>query len=116
MEKVLYRYEDWTAWSPCSVTCGDGTQMRTRTCQGDLCTGDHNETQSQSCNSKDPSCPGTPWPNEPNQSRKFHSTYLSRLCSNYWWKDWSQIQKRTPQQEGVHNQFFRSERSENLAD
>ena len=56
--KVLYYvivnggYSDWTAWDTCSVTCGNGTQTRTRDCSNPVpehggidCTGDTSETQ-----------------------------------------------------------------------
>ncbi|TRY86576.1 hypothetical protein DNTS_018574 [Danionella cerebrum] len=35
---------EWSTWSPCSVTCGYGSQSRTRSC-GDFCTA----TESRSC-------------------------------------------------------------------
>ncbi|XP_078375584.1 coadhesin-like [Oculina patagonica] len=48
-------WSDWSAWDPCSVTCGDGTQQRRRTCTnpppsngGAQCSGD--STESQQCN------------------------------------------------------------------
>ncbi|XP_061171858.1 uncharacterized protein LOC133181356 [Saccostrea echinata] len=58
----------WGSWASCSVTCGTGTQSRTRTCTdpaaangGTPCSGDG--TKSQSCNTH--SCPvdgnWTPW-------------------------------------------------------
>lgn len=42
---------DWSGWSPCSVTCGNGNQKRTRSC-GYACTA----TESRTCDM--PRCPG----------------------------------------------------------
>ncbi|GCC34331.1 isthmin-2-like [Chiloscyllium punctatum] len=53
-EKFNYEYEDnedWSAWSPCTVTCGTGNQKRTRSC-GYACTA----TESRTCDLK--RCPG----------------------------------------------------------
>ncbi|XP_067847165.1 isthmin-2 [Heptranchias perlo] len=53
-EKYNYEYEDdedWSAWSPCTVTCGTGNQKRTRSC-GYACTA----TESRTCDLK--RCPG----------------------------------------------------------
>ncbi|XP_063730309.1 isthmin-1 isoform X1 [Eleginops maclovinus] len=42
---------DWSDWTPCSVTCGNGNQKRTRSC-GYACTA----TESRTCDM--PNCPG----------------------------------------------------------
>lgn len=42
---------DWSNWSACSVTCGNGNQKRTRSC-GYACTA----TESRTCDT--PTCPG----------------------------------------------------------
>ncbi|XP_028403037.1 uncharacterized protein LOC114525804 isoform X2 [Dendronephthya gigantea] len=40
-------YTDWSSWTPCSVTCGSGTKLKTRHClneSGSGCTGPTSET------------------------------------------------------------------------
>lgn len=59
------RWTEWKAWSRCSVTCGGGTQTRSRTCTnpppqhgGEDCTGENEEMRSCNefpCPSKYPS-------------------------------------------------------------
>lgn len=51
--------EEWSQWSSCSVTCGQGSQVRTRTCVspfGTHCSGPLRE--SRVCNNTAP-CPGS---------------------------------------------------------
>ncbi|KAM4541788.1 isthmin-2-like [Odontesthes bonariensis] len=48
--KDNFEYEEWSDWAPCSVTCGFGTQKRTRSC-GYACTA----TESRTCDLE--SCP-----------------------------------------------------------
>lgn len=53
--------EEWSQWSICSLTCGQGWQVRTRSCvsspYGTLCSGALRETRM--CNNTS-SCPGEP--------------------------------------------------------
>lgn len=53
--------EEWSQWSVCSLTCGQGWQVRTRSCvsspYGTLCSGALRETRM--CNNT-ASCPGDP--------------------------------------------------------
>lgn len=53
--------EEWSPWSVCSLTCGQGLQVRTRSCvsspYGTLCSGPLRETRA--CNNS-ATCPGTP--------------------------------------------------------
>lgn len=53
--------EEWSQWSVCSLTCGQGWQVRTRSCvsspYGTLCSGALRETRM--CNNTS-SCPGEP--------------------------------------------------------
>ncbi|XP_061184989.1 SCO-spondin-like [Saccostrea echinata] len=55
-------YTDWTVWDTCTVTCGGGSQTRTRTCTnpapqygGADCSSLGDESQSQDCNTQ--ACP-----------------------------------------------------------
>ncbi|KAI4588129.1 hypothetical protein MJG53_002537 [Ovis ammon polii x Ovis aries] len=53
--------EEWSPWSVCSLTCGQGLQVRTRSCvsspYGTLCSGPLRETRP--CNNS-ATCPGSP--------------------------------------------------------
>ena len=44
----MYRYGEWSSYSPCTASCGSGTKTRTRECLGDVCPG--SATQTKSCN------------------------------------------------------------------
>ncbi|XP_045160489.2 SCO-spondin-like [Mercenaria mercenaria] len=87
-------FTEWTVWTDCSVTCGDGEQTRSRTCTnpepqngGTDCVGDTQE--SQTCNLA--SCPQekvdggftewTPWTECPVSCGGSEQT-RTRTCSN----------------------------------
>lgn len=58
---VLGTWGQWGAYGVCTVTCGGGSQTRSRTCPvGRTCTADNEEseteTESRACNTAD--CPG----------------------------------------------------------
>ena len=61
LSSVNGRWSAWSAWGDCSLTCGNGSQTRMRTCTnpppsagGAACSGI--SSQSQSCNTRQ--CPG----------------------------------------------------------
>ena len=49
-------WTSWTEWTQCSASCGSGSRLRMRACNGDssLCVGDFTETEA--CETTD--CPG----------------------------------------------------------
>ncbi|XP_059510235.1 adhesion G protein-coupled receptor B2 isoform X5 [Stegostoma tigrinum] len=72
--------EEWSQWSVCSLTCGMGSQVRTRSCvaspYGTLCSGPLRETRV--CNNS-ATCPGDgkwgPWN---------HWSLCSKTCDSGW--------------------------------
>lgn len=74
--------EEWSQWSSCSVTCGQGSQVRTRTCvspYGSHCSGPLRE--SRVCNNTAP-CPGSVshrhWTSE-----LYLSSFRAENCCHY---------------------------------
>lgn len=56
-------YNEWSFWSACSATCGDGSRIRRRACEnpepstgGKNCEALGNDVESESCN--EGACPG----------------------------------------------------------
>ena len=49
---VTGSYTDWTAWTACSVSCGQGSKLRMRACFGGSCTGGDG-TEVESCGTID---------------------------------------------------------------
>ena len=56
-------YSDWSDWSTCSLTCGGGSTMRTRSCTnptpdhgGNDCSSLGSASETNSCNNQP--CPG----------------------------------------------------------
>ena len=44
-DAVVYRYGEWSKYSSCTKSCGNGVRIRTRECFGDVCTGPATETK-----------------------------------------------------------------------
>jgi hypothetical protein len=44
-DTVVYRYSEWSKYSACTKSCGNGVRIRTRECFGDVCTGPATETK-----------------------------------------------------------------------
>lgn len=71
-------YTEWTAWSDCSVTCGGGSQTRSRICSnpapqngGKNCNELGPANQTQACN--------------PNPCRKFFFFSINENEKTLWW-------------------------------
>lgn len=75
--------EEWSQWSVCSLTCGQGWQVRTRSCvsspYGTLCSGALRETRM--CNNTS-SCPGEPGIVGSGMCRCLHNTFAPESGSN----------------------------------
>ena len=117
MFKVDYEWEDWTAWSSCSVSCGDGTKNRHRGCKaskhgGQKCPEDnhkmHNEYRETShCFIK--KCPGITLITRIHILFSFIAIILldTQLCAQFYvhlnflvftwaeWTKWSQCSSRS---------------------
>lgn len=75
--------EEWSQWSVCSLTCGQGWQVRTRSCvsspYGTLCSGALRETRM--CNNTS-SCPGEPGIVGSGTCCCLHNTFAPEASSN----------------------------------
>lgn len=49
-------WSEWAAWSPCSVSCDEGEQIRTRSCLDSVVGCEGNEIEKKPCFDVD--CPG----------------------------------------------------------
>ncbi|XP_027517206.1 adhesion G protein-coupled receptor B2 isoform X5 [Corapipo altera] len=71
--------EEWSQWSVCSLTCGQGSQVRTRSCvsspYGTLCSGLLRETRA--CNNT-ATCPDSKW------GPWNHWSLCSKTCDTGW--------------------------------
>ncbi|XP_066060429.1 adhesion G protein-coupled receptor B2 isoform X6 [Chamaea fasciata] len=71
--------EEWSQWSVCSLTCGQGSQVRTRSCvsspYGTLCSGLLRETRT--CNNT-ATCPDSKW------GPWNHWSLCSKTCDTGW--------------------------------
>lgn len=88
------RWSGWSAWSPCSVTCGNGRQERTRRCDtpvpeygGKFCEGPAKEYH----NCEEDDCPG--------------NFTVTALCWVRW--GWFKIEKQVDLRAGVVMSFTR---------
>ena len=72
MARIFYflvncQWSTWESWQSCSVSCGEGTQQRTRTKSveaqngGSECPGSHYEIQNCNTNSCQPKCANPSW-------------------------------------------------------
>ena len=57
------KYSNWREWSGCSVTCGNGTMIRRRTCTNPIPSKDGNNCESigsanETLTCSKPECPG----------------------------------------------------------
>ena len=51
----LGKWEDWTTWSECTTTCGQGVKIRTRACVGEQHHCEGKATQYETC-ADNPEC------------------------------------------------------------
>ena len=72
---MVYRYSEWSKYSSCTKSCGNGVKIRTRECLGDVCMGP--ATQTKPCNNLS-ACP----------SKWLFSNFIfiHFMCMLYWEK------------------------------
>ncbi|XP_052744510.1 hemicentin-1 [Bicyclus anynana] len=74
-EEEESRWSSWSQWSRCSVSCGAGTQARTRRCRGEApCGGDNVQIRK---------CPGSPRCRDNRRSQQTHEDVTNETDTEY---------------------------------
>ena len=79
---ITSEWQEWDEWSVCSTSCGKGSKIRARTCNGDIgtCLGERTETKD--CQVAE--CPGC----QPLQSFSFLLIIISGPVKPSKWQKW----------------------------
>ena len=65
-------WSDWSSWTTCSTTCGEGEMLRSRICKGPCLLNENGAHEAKACNIA--SCQGIYTPGLP-----FYSSFLFQI-------------------------------------